>query len=480
MLKRIGIQMAGRGRLRGLAERVFVNNQIDLSKISIFGFDYDYTLAEYKEPTQKFIFDIARNRLVNKYGFPKNILKLEFNPDFIIRGLFYDPKRCVMMKLDSYSVIDDKAAFRGLTPLSESELDELYSTRRMGVHRVDPNFVRRGRQFYQVLDEFSIPEAYLFSSVYQFFEDNNLRFDPILMFNAIRQAIADVHISRTLYHEVINNLDKHLEKNSMQNVISHLSSSKKLFVISNSPFWFIDAGMKHLVGHDWRDAFEIIISEAKKPSFFLEDRPFLEMQDGCRNGAASFEKKSNWLAAKKLEKGKIYYEGSLSEFGRLTNWDQKSVLYFGDQVTADLAEPSLRFGWRTAAIIPELEKEIAVFEGPKFKQLVHRLNELEFDYHKVADKDAYCETSAKRLLKERRHIKDDLKKAFPSPFGSIFRSDLSRTHYARQVERYAELYTSSIRNLDQINVDRTFFPPRLTLGYDHRLNSLWMLPDEEF
>ena len=40
--------MAGRGRLRGLAERVFVNNQIDLSKISIFGFDYDYTLAEYK------------------------------------------------------------------------------------------------------------------------------------------------------------------------------------------------------------------------------------------------------------------------------------------------------------------------------------------------------------------------------------------------------------------------------------------------
>jgi hypothetical protein len=74
-------------------------------------------------------------------------------------------------------------------------------------------------------------------------------------------------------------------------------------------------------------------------------------------------------------------------------------------VTADLAEPSLRFGWRTAAVIPELEREIAIFEGPKFKQLVHRLNELEFDYHKVADRDAYCETSAKRLLQERRNIK---------------------------------------------------------------------------
>ena len=48
MLKRIGAQMGLKGRLRGLAERVFVNNQIDLSKISTFGFDYDYTLAEYK------------------------------------------------------------------------------------------------------------------------------------------------------------------------------------------------------------------------------------------------------------------------------------------------------------------------------------------------------------------------------------------------------------------------------------------------
>ena len=59
--------------------------------------------------------------------------------------------------------ICEQAAFRGLKALTESELDELYSTRRMGIHRVDPNFVKRGRQFSQVLDEFSIPEGYLFS-----------------------------------------------------------------------------------------------------------------------------------------------------------------------------------------------------------------------------------------------------------------------------------------------------------------------------
>ena len=53
-------------------------------------------------------------------------------------------------------------------------------------------------------------------------------------------------------------------------------------------------------------------------------------------------------------------KGSLGEFGRLMDWDQKSVLYFGDQLNADLAEPSLRFGWRTAAILPELSTEIDI------------------------------------------------------------------------------------------------------------------------
>ena len=46
--------------------------------------------------------------------FPPTIRGIPYDPDFIIRGLFYDPKRSVMMKLDSYSVIDANAVFRGL------------------------------------------------------------------------------------------------------------------------------------------------------------------------------------------------------------------------------------------------------------------------------------------------------------------------------------------------------------------------------
>ena len=62
-----------------------------------------------------------------------------------------------------------------------------------------------------------------------------------------------------------------------------------------------------------------------------------------------YEKRGNWTSADKLEKGKIYYGGCLAEFGRLTEWDQKSVLYFGDQINADLAEPRLGSIWKFSA-----------------------------------------------------------------------------------------------------------------------------------
>ena len=33
---------------RGKSNGIYVNNQVELSSCEIFGFDYDYTLAEYK------------------------------------------------------------------------------------------------------------------------------------------------------------------------------------------------------------------------------------------------------------------------------------------------------------------------------------------------------------------------------------------------------------------------------------------------
>lgn len=55
-------------------------------------------------------------------------------------------------------------------------------------------------------------------------------------------------------------------------------------------------------------------------------------------------------------------QGSLFELQALTGWSGERVLYFGDHPYADLADLSLNYGWRTGAIIEEIEHELKVDE----------------------------------------------------------------------------------------------------------------------
>lgn len=52
----------------------------------------------------------------------------------------------------------------------------------------------------------------------------------------------------------------------------------------------------------------------------------------------------------------------MEQFTKLTGWNGSRVLYFGDHIYSDLADPSLKNGWRTGAIIPELEVIIYNFD----------------------------------------------------------------------------------------------------------------------
>ena len=53
--------------------RVFVNRSLHMEKIKFFGFDMDYTLAEYKSPQFEILgFDMIKERLVT-LGYPVEI-----------------------------------------------------------------------------------------------------------------------------------------------------------------------------------------------------------------------------------------------------------------------------------------------------------------------------------------------------------------------------------------------------------------------
>nr|XP_042905153.1 5'-nucleotidase domain-containing protein 3-like [Parasteatoda tepidariorum] len=91
---------------------VFANNELDLSDIEVYGFDYDYTLAVYKESLHYLIYDLGRDWLINKFKYPQEIRQLDYQPGFAIRGLHYDMQKGLLMKIDSFHQIQFESVYR--------------------------------------------------------------------------------------------------------------------------------------------------------------------------------------------------------------------------------------------------------------------------------------------------------------------------------------------------------------------------------
>ena len=59
---------------------VFCNRELKMSGIRAIGFDMDYTLAQYQQPAfDKLAFDGAKEKLVEKLGYPKDVLDFEYD-----------------------------------------------------------------------------------------------------------------------------------------------------------------------------------------------------------------------------------------------------------------------------------------------------------------------------------------------------------------------------------------------------------------
>lgn len=73
------------------------------------------------------------------FQYPKEIAQLEYKPGFAVRGLHYDIQKGVLIKLDSFLQIQFGAVYRGLTPLSNDEVLQLYKNRILPIAYVEGN-----------------------------------------------------------------------------------------------------------------------------------------------------------------------------------------------------------------------------------------------------------------------------------------------------------------------------------------------------
>ncbi|KAG1687821.1 5'-nucleotidase domain-containing protein 2 [Nymphon striatum] len=299
----------------------------------------------------------------------------------------------------------------------------------------------------QLSDLFSVPEILLLSQVTEV-------------------SVSSIHPSMRDIITMPENIENYLEKKCCYgNFLECLrNAGKKLFIVTNSPFSFVNSGMCYLLGPSWQKFFDVVVVQARKPHFFQEhNRPF-RIYDPLL-------KRHKWERIYQFESSKIYMEGTVNQFHAMTGWENSRVLYFGDHVYADLIDATLDKGWKTGAIISELQDEINILNSNECKHALKWLQTLQLLIEDVQDKKIGNDF-IRKLMAEREEVRLTTKHLFNRQFGSMFRTFHNPTFFSRRLFRFSDIYTSKLTNLLNYNVNHTFYPRRGALPHEYCYNSI--------
>ncbi|WOK94047.1 hypothetical protein Cni_G02749 [Canna indica] len=436
---------------------IYVNRNVRLDDIEVYGFDYDYTLAHYSGNLHRLIYDLAKKHLVNELRYPESCLQFEYDPTFPIRGLCYDRLRGCLLKLDFFGSIEPDGCFFGRQKLSLEKIKEMYGTRHIGR--------AQARVLVGLMDFFCFSEVCLIADIIQHFMDANLEFDASNVYEDISQAIQHVHKSGLLHKEILSDPPKYLVKNSQVfGLLKKLKEKgKKLFLLTNSPYSFVDGGMSYMLEgnnddrNSWRELFDVVIAKASKPNFYTSDHPF-RCYDTVNDTLA-------FTAVDKFLPDQVYYHGCLKSFLQITKWKGPEVIYFGDHLFSDLRGPS-KAGWRTAAIIHELESEIKIQNSDSYRSQQAKFHIIEELLRKLyatvvsSERGQAYRQMAHELNAERRHCRSTMRSMFNNFFGATFLTDTSQeSAFAYHIHQYADIYTSSPENFLSCSLDSWLHVP---------------------
>lgn len=465
-------------------KQVFSNNEIDLNEIDIYGFDYDYTLACYNTNLYTLIFNLAKDLLVQKYNYPKEIKDLQYLHEFPIRGLHFDKRNGWLMKIDSYHNIQLGTVYCGMRPVDDSKVKMFYNGTHVSIE--DIGYSNTTATMHHYIDLFCLPEICLVALLIEYFMNKNITFSADNLFEDVQNVINILHRTELLHVSIANSIEKYLlpidsnvyssikhDSHRLQEFFTRLQrSGKQIFLITNSSYWFVDVGMKLICSEDWQKYFDVIVCNARKPSFFMSRLKPFRLYD-------PEAKLKLWNKVEYLERGNIYCEGNLFQLLELTKWTNKKVLYFGDNLYSDLAQPFLKYGWRTGAIINELKEEIKTQNSQDYQKTITWLLNLENLIQKLMliQVNELDDTSTqffllerneieKKWFQERSKLRYTAKNMFNPYFGSLFRTHQNPSFFSRRLSRFADIYTSNLSNLLEYPINYNFIPRRIALAHE--------------
>ncbi|KAK7120339.1 hypothetical protein R3I94_020364 [Phoxinus phoxinus] len=492
--------MEMRSAKKEIHHRVFVNRSLTLENIKCYGFDMDYTLAVYKSPEYESLgFELLRDRLVS-IGYPHELLGYSYDPTFPTRGLVFDTTYGNLLKIDSNGNI--LVCTHGFEYLRGEQVDEYYPNK--FIQRDDTN------RFYVLNTLFNLSETYLYACLFDFFakttrykncqkgfKHGDLFMSHRSMFQDVRDAMDHLHDTGTLKERTLKNLDKYVIKDPRLPVLlSRIKEVAKVFLATNSDFNYTEAIMKYLLDSPagskspkkpWRSYFDLVVVDTRKPMFFAGGTVLRQVDTvtgKLRIGTYTGD----------LQHGTVYSGGSSDIVCDLLDVKGKDILYVGDHIFGDILKSKKRQGWKTFLVVPELVKELHVWtdKTSMFEELRHLDIFLAELYHKsdeLSSPESYSSaiqngSTAERHLDSGSQESPDISAIQRrikmvtygmdlcyGKMGSLLRCGSTKTLFASQLLRYADIYSTTCLNLLNYPFSYLFRAPHVLLPHEAAVES---------
>lgn len=460
---------------------IFVNRTINLRSIKAIGYDMDYTLVHYRvDEWEERAFAHAKAKLL-QLGYP--VEGIGFDPSKVIRGLAIDLEEGNLVKATRFGYVI--RASHGTSFLGYDEVRRAYAGTLVDL--AEDRF-----EFINTL--FSLSEASLYAQLVDLMDDGRIEkgIGYRGLYQAVTASLDGAHNDGLLKQDILDAPDRFIEPDpdGVLALVDQFHAGKRLMLITNSEWEYTKRIMAHTFdpylpgGLGWRDLFDAIIVSADKPSFFTSLKNLYKVVDED----ASLLRPH----AGEIEPGSVFFGGCARQVEDFLGLSGDEILYVGDHLFGDVHFSKALLRWRTALILRELESEVDSLQAFQPNEMM--LTQL------MADKTALeAEMSAVRLALQRQRLDygtipegvvpdkgrlDSLRAQIAEldaeitplavessrlrnvAWGPLMRSGIDKSLFARQVEKYADCYTSRVGNFAHVSPFALLRAARVDLPHD--------------
>lgn len=460
---------------------IFCNRTLNLRAIRAIGYDMDYTLVHYRiDEWERRAYAYLRQKL-DALGWPVD--GLEFDPQLVVRGLILDLEAGNILKVNRFGYV--KRAYHGTREMAFEEHRGLYSRQLVDLHE---------KRYVFLNTLFSLSEACMYAQLVDRLDAGEV---PGVvgyadLYRAVRTSIDEAHMEGQLKAEIIADPDRFVDRDPdlPLTLLDQRHAGKKLMVITNSEWEYTRAMLSYAFdpflpeGIGWQDLFDLVIVSARKPSFFADRSPVFEIAtaDGLVRPVPMGIKKEG-----------VYLGGNARAVEDYLGVSGDEILYVGDHMYTDVHVSKSVLRWRTALIVRELEGDVAAEmdfgeRQRKLTRLMRRKAQLELQHARTRlqiqqrrgkygpqpkDSVKALERRLDHLWKQLQAIDEEIAPLARAAtglsnqrWGLLMRAGNDKSHLARQIERYADVYTSRVSNFMHHTPFIYFRAPRGSLPHD--------------